>query len=53
MRVLAEDPVETGPVTLALCQDVQSEAYAFPRNLFEQRAWSIERRPAPPTRQSI
>src|SRR6185503_3450540 len=50
MRVLA-DPVESGPVTLALCQDVQSEAYAFPRNLFEERVWSVERRP--PTRQAV
>ena len=50
MRVLT-DPADTGPVTLALCQDVQSEAYAFPRNLFEERVWPIERRP--PTRQAI
>ena len=50
MRVLA-DPADAGPVTLALCQDVQSEAYAFPNTLFEERVWTIERRP--PTRQAV
>jgi len=50
MRVLS-DPADTGPVTLALCQDVQSEAYAYPGRLFEERVWSIERRP--PSMESI
>jgi 3D-(3,5/4)-trihydroxycyclohexane-1,2-dione acylhydrolase (decyclizing) len=43
MRVLT-DPVETGAVTLALPQDVQSHAYDYPANLFEKRVWRIERR---------
>jgi 3D-(3,5/4)-trihydroxycyclohexane-1,2-dione acylhydrolase (decyclizing) len=50
MRVLS-DPADTGPVTLALCQDVQSEAYAFPGQLFDERVWSIERRP--PAKQAL
>ncbi|HVW91032.1 MAG TPA: 3D-(3,5/4)-trihydroxycyclohexane-1,2-dione acylhydrolase (decyclizing) [Devosia sp.] len=38
MRVLT-DPAECGPVTLALCQDVQAEAYDYPVSLFEERVW--------------
>ena len=34
MRVLT-DPAETGTVTIALPQDVQAHAYAFPSRLFE------------------
>jgi 3D-(3,5/4)-trihydroxycyclohexane-1,2-dione acylhydrolase (decyclizing) len=33
------DPAECGPVTLALCQDVQSEAYDYPLSFFEKRLW--------------
>src|SRR5918912_271328 len=44
MRVLT-DPAETGAVTIALPQDVQSEAFAFPARLFERRVWELERRP--------
>jgi 3D-(3,5/4)-trihydroxycyclohexane-1,2-dione acylhydrolase (decyclizing) len=44
MRVLT-DPAETGAVTIALPQDVQSEAGSFPARLFEPRVWEIERRP--------
>jgi 3D-(3,5/4)-trihydroxycyclohexane-1,2-dione acylhydrolase (decyclizing) len=40
------DPANCGPVTLALCQDTQTEAYAYPTRLFERRLWRI-RRPAP------
>jgi 3D-(3,5/4)-trihydroxycyclohexane-1,2-dione acylhydrolase (decyclizing) len=40
------DPASCGPVTLALCQDVQAEAFDYPISLFERRAWRI-RRPAP------
>jgi len=40
------DPAGCGPVTLALCQDVQSEAYDFPEGLFTKRVWRI-RRPEP------
>jgi 3D-(3,5/4)-trihydroxycyclohexane-1,2-dione acylhydrolase (decyclizing) len=40
------DPAECGPVTLALCQDVQAEAYDFPLRFFEPRVWR-QRRPHP------
>jgi 3D-(3,5/4)-trihydroxycyclohexane-1,2-dione acylhydrolase (decyclizing) len=40
------DPAECGPVTLALCQDVQAEAYDFPQAFFEERVWT-QRRPEP------
>jgi 3D-(3,5/4)-trihydroxycyclohexane-1,2-dione acylhydrolase (decyclizing) len=40
------DPATCGPVTLALCQDVQAEAYTWPRSLFEERVWT-PRRPPP------
>lgn len=42
MRVLT-DPAETGAVTLALPQDVQTEAYDFPASFFEKRIWHIDR----------
>ncbi len=45
MQVLT-DPSECGPVTLALCQDVQAEAYDFPLSMFEDRLWQ-PRRPRP------
>ena len=45
MRTLV-DPVETGAVVLSLPQDVQSHAYDFPAELFDERDWVI-RRPAP------
>lgn len=40
-RALAvlNDPAECGPVTLALCQDVQAEAYDYPLSFFEERLW--------------
>jgi 3D-(3,5/4)-trihydroxycyclohexane-1,2-dione acylhydrolase (decyclizing) len=40
------DPVECGPVTLAMCQDVQAEAYDWPVSFFEERTLHF-RRPAP------
>ncbi len=40
------DPAACGPVTLALCQDVQAEAFAYPEHLFEPRLWR-PRRPPP------
>ena len=40
------DPAECGPVTLALCQDVQAEAFDYPEGFFAERLWRI-RRPAP------
>ncbi len=45
MQVLT-DPVDCGPVTLSICQDVQAEAYDFPERLFEARVWT-QRRPRP------
>jgi len=45
MQVLT-DPAECGPVTLALCQDVQAEAYDYPESFFEERLWT-QRRPRP------
>lgn len=42
MRVLTS-PAETGAVTLSLPQDVQAEAYDYPRVLFEKRLWPIAR----------
>lgn len=44
MRVLT-DPSETGAVTLALPQDVQTEAYDYPISFFEKRVHCIDRRP--------
>jgi len=48
MRVLT-DPAETGAVTLALPEDVQTEAWDFPDDLFAPRVWPI-RRPRPESR---
>lgn len=42
MRVLTS-PADTGAVTLALPQDVQSEAGDYPAELFEERTWHIPR----------
>lgn len=42
MRVLTS-PVETGAVTLSLPQDVQTEAYDYPEELFEKRIWTVPR----------
>ncbi|MBN9362007.1 MULTISPECIES: 3D-(3,5/4)-trihydroxycyclohexane-1,2-dione acylhydrolase (decyclizing) [unclassified Devosia] len=45
MQVLT-DPAECGPVTLSLCQDVQTEAYDYPEAFFAERVWT-PRRPMP------
>ena len=45
MQVLT-DPADCGPVTLALCQDVQAEAFDYPAAMFEERVWA-PRRPGP------
>ncbi len=37
------DPAECGPVTLALCQDVQAEAFDYPEQFFAPRLWHIRR----------
>lgn len=42
MRVLTS-PVDTGTVTLALPQDVQTEAFDYPVQLFEKRVWQVRR----------
>jgi 3D-(3,5/4)-trihydroxycyclohexane-1,2-dione acylhydrolase (decyclizing) len=47
MRVLT-DPGECGPVTLALPQDVQAEAYEYPEAFFAPRCWRIRRPPPDP-----
>ena len=49
MQVLT-DPAECGPVTLALCQDVQAEAFDYPAAMFEEHIWH-PRRPAPDARE--
>ncbi|MBX5455769.1 MAG: 3D-(3,5/4)-trihydroxycyclohexane-1,2-dione acylhydrolase (decyclizing) [Thermogemmatispora sp.] len=49
MRVLTS-PTETGAVTLALPQDVQTEAYTYPEAFFRKRIWHIPR-PRPDRRQ--
>jgi 3D-(3,5/4)-trihydroxycyclohexane-1,2-dione acylhydrolase (decyclizing) len=45
MRVLT-DPANTGAVVLSLPQDVQSHAYDWPAEMFDERDWVI-RRPVP------
>ena len=47
MRVLT-DPAECGPVTLALPQDVQAEAYDYPEVFFAPHCWRIRRPPPDP-----
>jgi len=45
MAVLT-DPADCGPVTLALCQDTQAEAFDWPETFFAPRVWR-PRRPPP------
>ncbi len=42
MRVLTS-PADTGAVTIAFPQDVQTEAFEFPEEFFEKRVWLIPR----------
>jgi 3D-(3,5/4)-trihydroxycyclohexane-1,2-dione acylhydrolase (decyclizing) len=42
MRVLTS-PADTGAVTLSLPQDTQTEAFDYPKSLFEPRVWRIQR----------
>jgi len=42
MSVLT-DPAACGPVTLALCQDAQAEAYDYPERFFAERVWTPRR----------
>ena len=50
MQVLT-DPAACGPVTLALCQDVQAEACDWPASLFAERVWNPRR--TPPAREEL
>jgi 3D-(3,5/4)-trihydroxycyclohexane-1,2-dione acylhydrolase (decyclizing) len=50
MQVLT-DPASCGPVTLALCQDVQAEAFNWPRSFFAERLWCPRR--SPPARYEL
>jgi 3D-(3,5/4)-trihydroxycyclohexane-1,2-dione acylhydrolase (decyclizing) len=47
MRVLT-DPGETGAVTLALPEDVQTEAFAWPEAFLAPRVWTVFRQPPAP-----
>ena len=47
MRVLT-DPAETGAVTLALPEDVQTEALEVPGAFLEPRVWTVYRQPPAP-----
>lgn len=42
MRVLTS-PGEAGAATIALPQDLQSQAHSYPEKFFEERVWRIER----------
>jgi 3D-(3,5/4)-trihydroxycyclohexane-1,2-dione acylhydrolase (decyclizing) len=42
------DPADCGPVTLAFCQDVQTEAYDYPEAFFVRRVWRFRAQPADP-----
>lgn len=42
LRVMT-DPADCGPVTLALCQDVQAEAFDWPEDFFARRVWRLRR----------
>src|SRR5579872_5896437 len=42
------DPAACGPVTLAFCQDTQTEAWDFPARMLEPATWSIRRPPPAP-----
>ena len=42
------DPKSCGPVTLAFCQDVQTEAFDFPEAFFQRHVWTIRAQPPDP-----
>ena len=42
------DPAETGAVTLALPEDVQTEAFEVPEAFLEPRTWTVYRQPPAP-----
>jgi 3D-(3,5/4)-trihydroxycyclohexane-1,2-dione acylhydrolase (decyclizing) len=39
------DPAHCGPATVAMCQDVQAEAFDYPDRFFEPRIWRIRQSP--------
>jgi len=41
--VVLTDAADCGPVTLALCQDVQAEAYDYPQAFFNETIWEQRR----------
>ena len=43
LRVMT-DPVDAGPATIALPQDIQSVAFDYPVSFFRKKVWRIERR---------
>ncbi len=47
MRVLT-DPAETGAVTISLPEDVQTESFDWPLEMFEKKVWHIRRPLAEP-----
>jgi 3D-(3,5/4)-trihydroxycyclohexane-1,2-dione acylhydrolase (decyclizing) len=47
LRILT-DPADCGPVTIALPQDVQAEAYDYPEGFFVPHCWPIRRPPPDP-----
>ncbi|MDV6331211.1 3D-(3,5/4)-trihydroxycyclohexane-1,2-dione acylhydrolase (decyclizing) [Asticcacaulis sp. 201] len=48
MNVLL-DPAQCGPVTLALCQDIQAESFDYPEAFFARKVWRV-RAPQPDPR---
>jgi 3D-(3,5/4)-trihydroxycyclohexane-1,2-dione acylhydrolase (decyclizing) len=44
--VVLTDPADCGPVTLAMCQDTQAEAFDYPASFFDETVWTT-RRPRP------
>ena len=43
MRLMT-NPVDAGPATVALPQDIQSVAFDYPANFFHKKIWRVERR---------
>jgi 3D-(3,5/4)-trihydroxycyclohexane-1,2-dione acylhydrolase (decyclizing) len=41
--VVLTDPADCGPVTLAMCQDTQAEAYDYPESFFDEKVWTTRR----------
>ncbi len=41
--VVLTDPADCGPVTLAMCQDTQADAYDYPESFFDETTWAFRR----------